>query len=76
MTRIRRRQKIPLTNRQEEIFEFLKEHQSEIGYAPSVNEIAVHFGFTNNAARDHLQAIQKKGHIRIAENVARGIQIL
>lgn len=66
----------PLTNRQQEIFDFILECMNENGAPPTRVEIASHFGFRSpNAAEDHLKALDKKGHIELRSGTSRGIFI-
>lgn len=65
-----------LTLRQAEILEFIQRAVRDEGYPPSQRDIARHFGFGQNAARDHLQALVRKGEIEISANDARAIRLL
>ncbi|MCX8069512.1 MAG: transcriptional repressor LexA [Thermodesulfovibrionales bacterium] len=65
----------PLTDKQSEILEFLKQWIQDKGYPPTIAEIATYFHFHVGAARGHLQALQKKGYIKINPNISRGIEI-
>ncbi len=64
-----------LTPRQTEILEFIRRSVRDEGYPPSQRDIARHFGFAQNAARDHLRALARKGEIEIASNDARAIRL-
>lgn len=67
----------PLTSRQTEILEYLRNFHSDEGYAPTHREIAVHFGFKSpKAAADHLKALEKKGYVRCHVGRSRGIVLL
>ncbi|HEY1078088.1 MAG TPA: transcriptional repressor LexA [Fontimonas sp.] len=65
-----------LTARQREILEFIQQRIRDDGYPPSQRDIADRFGFSQNAARDHLMALVKKQEIEIAPNGARTIRLL
>jgi len=66
-----------LTAKQFEILEFIAKWQADNGFPPTQAEICKHFGFSSqNAVRNHLQHIEKKGHIRLNSGKARGIQLL
>lgn len=65
-----------LTPRQAEILEFIQRTVRQEGYPPSQRDIAMHFGFAQNAARDHLLALEKKGQIELSPNGARAIRLL
>lgn len=65
-----------LTDKQFEIFEFIRAWQVKNGYPPTQAEIREHFGFGSlNAVRSHLVLIEKKGYIRLDFGKARGIQL-
>ncbi|MBI5044017.1 MAG: repressor LexA [Nitrospirae bacterium] len=64
-----------LTPRQRNIFEFLIKFIKKHGYPPTVREIGGHFGFLWPAARGHLQALERKGFIRINPLRSRGIEV-
>jgi repressor LexA len=65
-----------LTHKQKRILEFLMEYTKNHGYPPTVREIGDHFQFFWAAARKHLQAVERKGFIRINPLKSRGIEIL
>jgi repressor LexA len=66
-----------LTQKQKEIYNFLKDTQRAGEPAPSISEISRHFGFhSTRSARDHLKALERKGIIRRDANKARSIRIL
>jgi repressor LexA len=65
-----------LTDRQKSILEFLTEYAKTHGYPPTVREIGDHFKFLWAAARRHLQAIERKGFLKLNPLKSRGIEIL
>jgi len=65
-----------LTEKQQNIFDFLRETISESGYPPTVREIGDRFGITVKGAYDHLKAIEKKGYIKTQQNKSRAIVIV
>ncbi|MDO6445389.1 transcriptional repressor LexA [Colwellia sp. 1_MG-2023] len=66
----------PLTPRQEQIFDLIKENISETGMPPTRAEIADFFGFKSaNAAEEHLKALAKKGYIEMLPGTSRGIRL-
>lgn len=65
-----------MTEKQSRILIFIKEHNVEIGFPPTVREIANYFNISAKAAHDHLKAVAKKGHIRLFPGAARGIEIM
>ena len=64
-----------LTEKQKRILEFLMEYTKDHGYPPTVREIGAHFRFLWAAARGHLQALQRKGFIKLNPSKSRGIEI-
>ena len=67
----------PLTKTQERVLKFVKGHVTRNGYPPTHAEIAQHFEWaSNNAAKQHLEAIQKKGKLMMAPGLSRGIKLL
>lgn len=67
---------IRLTNRQQEILDFIKSSLERDGYPPTRQEIVEHFGFRSpTAAVDHLKALEKKGAIVLQAGISRGIQV-
>ncbi|MCO4798488.1 MAG: transcriptional repressor LexA [Colwelliaceae bacterium] len=66
----------PLTPRQEQIFDLIKEKISDTGMPPTRAEIADFFGFKSaNAAEEHLKALAKKGYIEMLPGTSRGIRL-
>ena len=65
-----------LTHKQQKVLDFLKKHVSEYGYPPTVREIGREFGILWPAARGHLQALAKKGAIKLNPAVSRGIELM
>lgn len=63
-----------LTRRQQEILEYLRAYQRELGLMPSTREIQHHFGFASQtAAVSHLRALERKGAIQRLPNKARAV---
>ncbi|WOH36801.1 transcriptional repressor LexA [Thalassotalea fonticola] len=66
----------PLTNRQQQIFDLIKEKIADTGMPPTRAEIADFFGFKSaNAAEEHLKALAKKGFIEMLPGTSRGIRL-
>lgn len=66
----------PLTPRQQQIFDLIKEKISDTGMPPTRAEIADFFGFKSaNAAEEHLKALAKKGYIEMLPGTSRGIRL-
>jgi len=67
----------PLTHRQQQVLDYIQNHIFDIGYPPTLREIAGHFDLSGpRAAVKHLDALQRKGHIRRNHGSSRGIEIL
>lgn len=67
----------PLTPRQEEVLNLIKETMIDTGMPPTRAEIARQLGFKSaNAAEEHLKALAKKGVIEILAGTSRGIRLL
>jgi len=63
-----------LTERQQEILDFIREQQQMRGITPSTAEIQERFGFASpNAVTTHLQALKRKGVLQSEPNKARGL---
>lgn len=65
-----------LTERQREIFEFVREKIVNRGYGPTVREIGEQFEISSpNGVMCHLKAIEKKGLIVRSPNKSRAIEL-
>jgi len=66
-----------LTQRQREIYEFIRLKIENRGYGPTVREIGLEFQIKSpNGVMCHLKALEKKGLIRREEHAARAIQLV
>ncbi|MDA0692696.1 MAG: transcriptional repressor LexA [Nitrospinae bacterium] len=66
-----------LTKRQQEIYQYLKDHICSKGYAPSIMEIGKQFNLNSPATvHKHLTHLQAKGLIRKQHNLSRAIEIV
>jgi len=66
-----------LTRRQQEIYQYLKEHIQDKGYAPSIAEIGKQFKLSSPATvHKHLSHLESKGLIRKHQNLSRAIEII
>ncbi len=66
-----------LTDRQRSILDFLGDYLEENGYPPTLREIGAHFGIRSpRGVQDHLEALERKGHIRRQREASRGIELL
>ncbi|TDK26356.1 transcriptional repressor LexA [Luteimonas aestuarii] len=66
-----------LTDRQQAVLDYLRQHFAEHGGAPTITEIAHAFGLASpNGVAKHLAALAEKGWIELAPHKARGIRLL
>jgi repressor LexA len=65
-----------LTDRQKEIFIFIKEYIREHRYPPTVREVANHFRMSVKGGFDHLRALKKKEYIRCDLNRSRALEVI
>lgn len=65
-----------LTEKQENILEFIKERTLGDGFPPTVREVGDRFNITVKGAYDHIKAIEKKGFIRTEQNKSRAIVVI
>jgi repressor LexA len=65
-----------LTERQRDIYDFIKDKIENRGYGPAIREICDAFEIVSpNGVMCHLKALEKKGMIVRAEGLARAIQL-
>jgi len=65
-----------LTNRQQEVLDFIIQYIEKNSYAPAVRDIAKYFEITVKAAHDHLKALERKGAIRSSEGISRSTEVI
>ena len=65
-----------LTQRQQQVFDYIVSYQEDNGMPPTRAEIALKLGFKSpNAAEEHLKALARKGAIEMIPGASRGIRI-
>ena len=65
-----------MTDRQQSVYEFIREKIRNRGYGPTVREIGLQFGIRSpNGVVCHLKALEKKGLISREPNMSRAIQL-
>ncbi len=65
-----------LTDRQREVYEFIRDKIRNRGYGPTVREIGDKFHISSpNGVMCHLKALEKKGLISREPNMSRAIQL-
>jgi repressor LexA len=66
-----------LTDRQQEVLDYISHTQETVGVMPSTREIQEHFGFASQtAAVNHLRALEKKGIIQRQPGKARAVAVV
>src|SRR5438132_1030025 len=66
-----------LTERQREIYDFIKDKIENRGYGPAIREICTAFDIVSpNGVMCHLKALEKKGLIQRTGKLARAIQLV
>lgn len=69
--------RLPLTKPQKRVYDFIVFYNKTNGRPPTRREIADHFGWkAHNAAAQHLWLIERKGYLKLIDNISRGIEIL
>lgn len=64
----------PLTERQQQVLDFINAHHREHGVAPSLREIQAHFGLASPfGIKRHVDALTEKGALRRLDGKARGL---
>ncbi|RUO56527.1 transcriptional repressor LexA [Pseudidiomarina homiensis] len=67
----------PLTPRQQEILDLIKDTIEATGMPPTRAEIAQRLGFRSpNSAEEHLKALAKKGVIEMLPGMSRGLRLI
>jgi len=65
-----------LTNRQKQVLDFITDYVRDVGYPPTVRDIAGAFKISSKGAYDHLTAIEKKGYIKRNPTKPRAIELM
>ncbi len=66
----------PLTARQAEVLQLIRDFVQSTGFPPTRADIAQVLGFKSaNAAEDHLRALDRKGYIELLPGASRGIRL-
>jgi len=65
-----------LTDRQRKILEYIESLIMERGHSPTIREIGERFGISStNGVRTHLTALIKKGYLKKADHISRGLEL-
>lgn len=65
-----------ITERQQEVLDFIASFSDANCFPPTVREISEHFHISVRAIQDHIHALQKKGFLSVSEKRSRSIRIL
>jgi repressor LexA len=65
----------PLTRRQSEVVSFVRRYVEKRGFPPTIRELADELGVHPNAVAGHLSAAERKGVLKRAARVARGLTL-
>ncbi|MCK5688733.1 transcriptional repressor LexA [Myxococcota bacterium] len=64
-----------LTDRQQQVFDYIQSQIAEWGYPPTIREIGVHLGIrSTNGVADHLKALKRKGYLEQQGNKSRTLR--
>jgi repressor LexA len=67
----------PMTQRQQEVLRYIRQHVAAHGYPPSIREIGLEFNIrSTNGVRGILQALERKGEIKRRALLSRGIELM
>lgn len=66
-----------LTERQQQVLDFIRAHIARHGYPPTLREIGKHMAIrSTNGVNDHLRALDRKGCIHRRDMLSRGIRVV
>lgn len=65
-----------ITDRQQEVLDFISSFSKENNYPPTVREIGEHFHISLRAVQDHIAALQKKGCLAQTQKKARSFSVI
>jgi repressor LexA len=65
-----------LTDRQQQILNFIDQYSRNNSFPPTLQEIADKFHVTIGTIQDHVSALQRKGHLEKKKDIARGFKVI
>ncbi|MBP3772173.1 MAG: transcriptional repressor LexA [Treponema sp.] len=65
-----------ITERQQEVLDFISSFTKSNNYPPTVREIGEHFRISLRAVQDHIAALQKKGFLSQTQKRARSLNVI
>ncbi len=67
----------PMTHRQRQVLDFIRDKVSDSHCPPTVREICDHFDIrSTNGVRVILEALEKKGHLKRSPRLSRGLSVV
>lgn len=69
------KKKLPLTEKEAEVWRYILGYITDNGYAPTRTEIGLHFGYSRQGAEAKVQNIAHKGYIKFGRGI-RNITII
>jgi repressor LexA len=64
-----------LTQRQQQVLDFIRDSVSQRGYPPTLREIGAHMGIrSTNGVNDHLRALERKGYLTREDMKSRALR--
>jgi len=64
-----------LTDRQEQVLQYIRQSITERGYPPTLREIGAHMGIrSTNGVNDHLRALERKGYLTREDMKSRALR--
>jgi repressor LexA len=64
-----------LTDRQQQVLEYIRSSITHRGYPPTLREIGAHMGIrSTNGVNDHLRALERKGYLRREDMKSRALR--
>lgn len=69
--------RVPLTVRQREVVQAIRDHIAAHGWAPTLRELADRFAWSGpSAAKAHLAYLQRKGWVVVGDRMSRAIRLV
>ena len=64
-----------LTDRQQQVLEYIRSSITQRGYPPTLREIGAHMGIrSTNGVNDHLRALERKGYLTREDMKSRALR--
>lgn len=69
-------EKFNLTQRQKDVFDYLKAHYIATGVVPTHREMADHFKVSSTTIAKHMASLERRGWVKRAQGLRNGLVIL